>query len=144
MRRPIVSELPPAAKGDTMRTGRAGQSCACAVAPSTMQAAAIQAGRRATGLMAPAASGNPATLFASPPRLGRSPGGPHYRLADRGGNRRASSGGSLANALGRILAPALRADERQVELCCRAGAAEQNALRVGAAGRAHQEELLFG
>src|SRR5438105_11603914 len=27
----MVSELPPAANGDTMRTGRVGQSCACAV-----------------------------------------------------------------------------------------------------------------
>src|ERR1700716_1418096 len=69
MRRPIVSELPPAAKGDTMRTGRAGQACAGAVAPSTMQATAIEAGRRATGVIAPAASGNPPASFASPGAL---------------------------------------------------------------------------
>src|SRR3981081_587492 len=36
--RPIVSELPPAANGDTIRTGFLGQSCALAGAPGTHRA----------------------------------------------------------------------------------------------------------
>src|SRR5205085_7997403 len=52
MTRPTVSELPPAANGDTMRTGLAGQSCAAAGAQSASNApsdAAINPVRFITG-----------------------------------------------------------------------------------------------
>src|SRR5712672_163757 len=109
MRRPIVSELPPAAKGDTMRTGRAGQSCAGAAAPSTKQATAIEAGRRATGVIAPAASGNPPASFASPGALAAIRR--RTRIIDR--PVAAAIGVGLRDyrgVLGRIHAAALRAD----------------------------------